>query len=595
MSQAASMAAGAQARARQGGGIDNPYRGALKRLRRPLIAVGLFSAGVNVLMLTGPMFMLQVYDRVMSSGSVPTLVGLFAVVVLCYLFLGVYDFFRVRLLSRAGYALDRMLGDEGFRLWIGAAGQGYPSNSRPLSDLAVLRGFVASPAMLGFFDLPWVPFYLGVVFLIHPVSGLVTLGGAAVVTVLALAGQALTYRSYREAMAMDGAESFFVEQGFRNADTLRALGMQGAVTGAWRRMHDAGLVRGQEGGDRSEMLAASSKAFRMLLQSALLAVGGYLALRHEISSGMIIATSIIAGRALAPIDQVIGQWRAVVRAREAHRRLMGAMEGQGPRDLPVDLPRPEGRLALRGVTKFAPGTMGRSDRAPILAQVSFAIGPGDALGVIGPSASGKSTLARLITGIWRPDAGELRLDGATLDQWDPDRLGRHVGYLPQHLELLAGTVRDNIARFDPQAADEAVIEAAQMAGVHEMILGLPEGYGTRIGHGAPPLSGGQIQRIGLARALYGAPQLVVLDEPNSNLDAAGDEALARAIGALRAAGRTVVVMAHRPSAIGAANKLLVMQNGTVAQFGDKDEVLARAMRPAASVEGQGVAKVGTDG
>ncbi|WP_078542898.1 type I secretion system permease/ATPase [Thioclava sp. DLFJ5-1] len=564
----------------RGGSLDNSYRKALRQLRGTLIAVGALSAGVNVLMLTGPMFMLQVYDRVLSSGSVPTLIGLYLVVVLCFVFLGLYDFFRVRFLSRAGYKLDALLGEDGFKLWIGAAGQGYPANSRPLNDLSAIRGFLASPGMLGFFDLPWVPFFLLVTFLIHPWLGALTLAGALVVTCLALAGQALTYRSYREAMGMDGAESFFVEQGHRNAETLRALGMEGPVAAHWREMHDAGLSRGQQGGDRSEMIAAASKAFRMLLQSSLLGLGGYLALHQEISAGMIVAASIIAGRALAPIDQVIGQWRSVVRAREAHGRLMGAMEGCGAAPRAIDLPAPEGRLVLRGVCKFAPGQAAQADRPPILAQVSFAIGPGDALGVIGPSASGKSTLARLIAGVWKPDAGELRLDGATLDQWAPDALGRHVGYLPQHLELLAGTVRDNIARFDAQATDEAVIAAAKLAGVHEMILSLPAGYGTKIGFGAPPLSGGQIQRIGLARALYGKPQLIVLDEPNSNLDAAGDEALAIAIGALREAGRTVIVMAHRPSAIGAANKILVLQSGTVAHFGDKEEVLAKAMRPA---------------
>lgn len=569
----------------QGDTQTNRYRAALRGLRGSFAWVALFSAGVNILMLTGPLFMLQVYDRVLSSGSVPTLIGLFAIVVVLFAFLGFYDYLRVRLMSRAGYRLDHELGDHGFRHWMATGLTANPAHRRPLNDLAVIRGFLSSPAMLGLFDMPWVPFYLLVVFIVHPWLGVLTLFGALVVTGLALLGQKLTDTSYRHAMGMDAAESFFVEQSYRNAEAVLALGMGGRVLNRWRRMHDEGLSLGQSGGDRSEELAAISKAFRMLMQSAMLALGAYLAIGQQISAGMIVATSIIGGRALAPIDQVIGQWRSVVRAREAHKRLIEVFAGPGMQPPPVALPAPEGHLAVRNLTKIAPGQQSRGERPPILTDVSFALSPGDALGVIGPSASGKSTLARLLVGAWAPDAGEVRLDGATPDQWDRDLLGRHIGYLPQDLELLAGTIRDNISRFDPEAADDAVIAAAKLAGVHEMILALPKGYGTELGHGVQPLSGGQIQRIGLARALYGNPRLIVLDEPNSNLDAVGDEALSRAIQAMREAGSVLVVMAHRPSAIAAVNKLLVLQNGQVVHFGDRDAVLAQATRPALPAQG----------
>ena len=554
---------------------DSAYRSAFRQMRGTLVMVGLFSAAVNLLMLTGPMFMLQVYDRVLSSGSVATLQALFLLVLVLFIFLGLYDFLRTRLLSRAAYRLDQAVGQPLHDLWVRSSLRPMPGMGRPLNDLAVVRGFLPSPAMLGLFDTPWIPLYLAVVFLIHPWLGFLALGGLLVVTVVAMINQWTTQSHHARAMQMDSAESFFVDQSRRNAEAIVPLGMSSRVTSRWADMHRSGLAVGQLGGDRAEGFTAGSKAFRLALQSALLGLGGYLALQQEITAGMIVAASIIAGRALAPVDLVIGQWRSVVRAREAHKRLRTLFdEAPAPRRI-VQLPAPKGRLDVKSVTKYAPGSR-RSDRAPILDQVSFSLEPGDAVGVIGPSASGKSTLARIIVGAWRPDAGEVRIDGATLDQWDDAALGRHIGYLPQHLELLAGTIRDNIARFDPEADDDAVIAAARLAGVHDMVLQLPDGYATELGHDDMPLSGGQIQRLGLARAVYGLPRYVVLDEPNSNLDASGDEALAHAIVELRKQGCTVVVMAHRPSAIAAVNKVLVLHGGRVSEFGPKDEVLQRA-------------------
>ncbi|MDW3224781.1 MAG: type I secretion system permease/ATPase [Paracoccaceae bacterium] len=559
--------------------VKSPYRVATARLKRTFLLVGVFSAIVNILMLTGPMFMLQVYDRVLSSGSIATLQGLFIIVVVCYGFLGLYDFLRTRLLSRAAYRLDQDVGKYAFDAWVRSGLSNDLGTQRPLVDLSVLRGFLASPAMLGFFDLPWIPLYLAVVFFVHPWLGWLALAGAIVVVVAALLNQWATHRHFARAMGMDGAEAAFVEQSHRTGEALVPLGMLQKVRSHWQSMHARSLATGQVGGDRAEGFAAFSKSFRLLLQSSLLGLGGYLALQQEISAGMIVAASIIAGRALAPIDQVIGQWRNVVRSREAHRRLGEALSGSAAPEKRTSLPDPKGHLDVSGVTKFPPGLGHRGDVPPMLQNLSFSLEPGDGLGVIGPSASGKTTLARILVGAWQPDAGEVRLDGATLSQWEPDQLGRFIGYLPQSMELLAGTIRDNICRFSPDAEDAAIVQAAQMAGVHEMILQLADGYETRLDYGVPPLSGGQMQRVGLARAVYGLPKLVILDEPNANLDATGDEALASAIAGLREAGSVVIVMAHRPSAIAAVNKLMVLNSGKVADFGEKAEVLRRATRP----------------
>lgn len=561
-------------------GEPDIYTRAWRQMRGALIAAALFSAAVNLLMLTGPMFMLQVYDRVLASGSLATLQGLFVLVVVLYAIQGIYDFLRMRLLSRAAHRMDADVGDPAFRIWVGSGMAGRHGNrARPLHDLAILRGFLASPTMPALFDLPWVPFYLVICFVVHPWLGYMAMGGAAVVIVAALWNEAMTRRPVGEAMAMDASESFFVEQARRNAEAVLPQGMIGPIARRWRGMHDAGLATGQIGAEWSEGVMAFSKAFRLLLQSALLALGGYLVLQQQISPGMIIAVSIVAGRALAPIDQVIGQWRAILRARAAHHALKEMFAALPPDRPRTELPAPKGYLTVDEVTVFAPNANG-PERRPILEGVSFRLDPGDALGVIGPSASGKSTLARVLVGAWAPQAGAVRIDGALLDHWGDAQLGRALGYLPQSLELMAGTVRDNIARFDPEATDAQVVQAARLAGVHEMILKLPQGYDTTIEPGmSGPLSGGQVQRIGLARALFGDPAVVVLDEPNSNLDAGGDEALAEAIGALRARGATVVVMAHRPSAIAAVNKVLVLHEGRVAKFGDKAEVLKRATRP----------------
>jgi len=559
-------------------GEITPYQKALRQLRRTFVVVGLFSAAINLLMLTGPLYMLQVYDRVLSSGSVATLQGLFVIVVVLYVFLGIYEFLRSRLLSRASYRLDDAVGQKAFGYHLQTGIEQTRAMHNPARDLGIVRGFLAGPAIRGLFDLPWMPLFLAVVFFIHPWLGWLTSAGAVIIIVAALLNQMSTRQPISTAMELDAVERNFLERCRRNAEAILALGMQQKIVQRWNELHHRSLAHSQQGGDRSEAYSAFSKAFRLLLQSMLLTLGAFLAIRQEISAGSIVATSIIAGRALSPVDQVIGQWRSIARARESQKNLRAAFETLPPEKKHIRLPDPKGLLNVRRVTKVTPAHLRTAERSKILDQVSFTLNPGDGLGVIGNSAAGKSSLARILVGAWQPDIGEVRLDGALLHQWHPDDLGRHIGYLPQMLEMLPGTIAENIARFEAKARDAEVIEAAKIAGVHEMILALPDGYSTQIGTVAQPLSGGQMQRLGLARAIFGIPRLIVLDEPNSNLDNSGDDALAKAISTLREKGCVVVVMAHRPSVINAVNKVLILDKGKVAHFDSREAIFNLAMR-----------------
>ncbi len=556
----------------------DPYRRALRALRAGLLATAGISAMISVLMLTGSIYMLQVYDRVLASGSVPTLVGLFVIVVVLYSFLGFYDFLRARMLSRLALQLDGHLGAAAFRGWLGS-GKG-----QPLRDLDNLRGFVSGPAMSGMFDLPWVPLYLGVLFMIHPWLGWLTIAGSGIVAGLAWLGHRLAHGAMIRSLTDDATARDFAERCQRNAEMIHAMGMMDQIGRHWRRLQETALFATQQAGNPGEYIGAISRAFRMLMQSAILTLGAYLVIQGQMSGGMIIASSILTGRALGPVDQVIAQWRSISKAMESHRRLALFFAATPALAPPMTLPAPTGRISVSHLVKYAPdsrATALSADRRRLLDDISFDLAPGDGLGVIGASASGKSTLARLLAGAWGSDAGEIRLDGATRDQWDAGVLGRHIGYLPQQVDLLPGTLRDNIARFDPTATDHDVIEAATLAGVHEMILHLPDGYAARVGgpgEGAN-LSGGQVQRIGLARAMCGRPALVILDEPNSNLDAAGETCLTAAITALRARGAVVIVMAHRPNVLLATNKLLILDRGRVVEFGLRDDLIAVPVPP----------------
>ena len=553
-------------------GKGSPYRTARRRMRPAFLGVAAVSAILNVLMLTGSVYMLQVYDRVLGSGSLETLAGLFVIVVVLYAFFGVYDALRTRLLNRAALRLDAELAGPAFAAHLRAGRTGAGGDEQPLRDLDSLRAFLGSPAMSGLFDLPFVPLFLVVLTLVHPWLGGLTLLGAALVGVFALLTRVVTGRTQSLQLSQDRAGRVLAQAGQGGADTVLAMGMEDRVTRRWTDLRAIGQAAAQAGGDPAGVLSAASRSTRMLLQSAILTLGAMLTLRGEISAGMIVASSILSGRALAPIDQAIGQWRQIGQARAADRRLRDFFKGYVAARPHTDLPAPTGAIRLHGVSRLAAGP----ERTAILSRIDFALEAGDGLGVVGHSASGKSTLARLLSGTDRPDLGEIRFDGATPDQWDPEALGRHLGYLPQSPSLLPGTLRENIARFDPEARDADVIAAAKLTGTHAMILALPQGYETPVG-GAPgshPLSGGQLQRIGLARAVFGQPKIVVLDEPNAHLDSAGEQALTRAIETLRAAGSTVIVMAHRPAALAAVNKILVLEQGKVHSFGPKDELMA---------------------
>ena len=553
---------------------------AFAAVRKGFGAAALLSGIINILMLTGPLFMLQVYDRVLSSQSVPTLFTLLFFVLALYTMMAVFDFARARTLSRIAHWIDDRLALCAFTQWLERHGSVQTPGYKPVADLSSVRGLIASPAFIGLFELPWFPLYLAIVFMLHVDLGLLATAGAIIVTALALINEWLTGTAVKKASTLEIGENRFSDEASRNAESIIAMGMLGGIAAYWKRMRDRSLATMQHVSERAEIMASISKTFRMFLQSAILALGAWLVIRQELSPGSIVAASILSGRALAPIDQFIGGWKQIKRARLAYRRLgefMARNATRPARDV-VALPDPVGRTLVDNVTKFAPSRGG--ERRAILTGLHFALAPGDGLGVIGPSASGKSTLARLLAGVWTPDQGSVRIDGATFEQWGNERIGRHIGYLPQAYELISGSIAENICRFDPDAQHEEIVAAATLAGVHDMILSFPDGYATPVDTEATPLTGGQRQRVALARAVFRMPKLVILDEPNSNLDAEGDQALTEAILALRKAGSVVVVMAHRPSAIAAVDKIMMLTDGRCVEYGDKTDVLKKVTRVA---------------
>ena len=555
-----------------------PVRRAVRAAKADWMSVAVFSFGINLLMLTGPLFMLQVYDRVLTSRSIPTLIVLYALIVVLFGFLGLFNFFRTRILSRVGFRIDSELMVHAQKMRIVQGLNAGKSKFQPVSDLSRIRQFIGSAGTTAFFDLPWVPIFIGVVFIMHPWLGWLAVIGVIIITLFTVANEFRTKTPTQEATKWDVESANFSESSRRNADSVVSMGMMGNVLSNWGRLRGNSLSETQQAASSSEVFMSISKGVRLLLQSSILGLGAYLAVIQIITPGTMIAASIIGGRALSPIDQAIANWRNFVGARQAYGRLNVVLSGVGQAPDLITLPVPEGHVDLSQVVKMKPSEAG-GDGSTILQGINFSLEPSDALGVVGPSASGKSSLARLLVGLWMPERGSVRLDGATYDQWDSDQLGRHIGYLPQSAELLRGTIKANIARFDADIDDQDVIKAAQMADVHHLIMGLPGGYEAIVGESVV-LSGGQTQRIALARALYKTPALIVLDEPNSNLDAEGDAALTKAIGALREAKSTVIVMAHRPSAIAAVNKLLMLREGMQVEFGEKKEVLSKITKAA---------------
>ncbi|MFK5980620.1 MAG: type I secretion system permease/ATPase [Rhizobiaceae bacterium] len=559
--------------------VENPINVVLSQSKKAIWGVALFSCVVNLLMLTGPMFMLQVYDRVLTSRSVPTLVALFVLIVVLFSFLGLFDFLRTRILSRVGTKLDIDIMALANKAWIYVGLAAAQRKYRPISDLTVIRQFIGSPGPLSLFDLPWVPFYLAIVYMLHFQLGLLATASAIVVVILTIVNDLYTKKLIAESSQAEFQDHDFSELSNRNAEAIVAMGMIKNITNHWQTIRKRGLVAGQKASSWTDAISVATKTIRMLLQSSMLALGAYLAIFQEITPGTMIAASILSGRALAPIDMAVGSWKNFIRARHAFSRLKESLAHLGIQPDTVQLPDPKGHLSLVNVIKMSPNQDGSGINKPILQGITLNLQPGDGLGVIGTSGSGKSSLARLIVGLWNADRGEIRLDGATYDQWDRDVLGKHIGYLPQSVELLPGTIMQNIARFDPEVTDEEVIAAAKLAGVHDLVLNLPNGYSTEIRPGKSVVSGGQAQRIALARAAVRMPALVVLDEPNSNLDAEGDAALTAGIRALRSSGSVVIVMAHRPSAIAAVNKILMLKDGKQMEFGEKDEVMRKVTRP----------------
>jgi ATP-binding cassette, subfamily C, bacterial len=554
--------------------------GARGALRQALVAAFLFSALVNLLMLTAPLYMLQVYDRVLVSRSEETLLALSLLMAFLFLIMGILDHARGRIMARIGAQLQerldpRVLSAAFRRLTTAPQDMAAQAAQR---DLDAIARFWASPVVLAILDAPWSPLFVAAIFVFHPWLGYLALAGALVILGLSWLNQRATagplYSAHLAGLAADRqAEALKQDSGL-----VQSLGMAGSAFARLRVSRDLARDSGLQASDAAGRYSVLTRTFRLFLQSAMLGLAAWLVLRQELSAGAMIAASILMGRALQPVEQAVSHWPVVTRARQARIRLAGLLAAVPPLPARTELPRPQALIEAKGLTLVPPG-----GTCPVLRNVGFTLSPGQALGVIGPSGAGKSALARVLTGVWRPNDGRLRLDGATLDQHDPDRLGAWVGYLPQRVTLFDGTIAENIARLQPGAEAAAVVAAARAAAAHDMILRLPMGYDTPVGPMGGQLSGGQIQRIGLARALYGDPVVLILDEPNANLDTEGSIALNSAIRTAKARGAAVMVMAHRPAAIQECDLLLVLHEGTVAACGPRDTVLREAMVSAGEV------------
>lgn len=560
---------------------------ALKACKGSFMSVGFFSMFVNLLMLVPPMYMLQVYDRVITTQSADTLLMLTLVVIFLFMIMGGLELVRSRILVRVGNRLDTTINERlysaMFRRSLVAQGG---SSAQPLSDLTSLRQFLTGNSLFAFFDAPWVPIYIGVMFLFHPWLGVFAIAAGIILVALAIANEKATKGLLAEANSEHIQAQNLANSNLRNAEVLHAMGMLPGIMGRWSARHHEFLSKQSQASDRAGALTNTSKVLRLLFQSLILGLGALLVLQGEMSPGMMIAGSILMGRALAPIDQMIGGWKGFVGARGAYGRLNELLAQIPEEQRKMSLPAPQGHVSLDGVAAAPPGS-----RMATIRGINFSVAKGEHIGIIGPSAAGKSTLARVLLGIWPSQVGDVRLDGGVITQYNRDEIGPYIGYLPQDIELFDGTVSENIARFrdiDPRK----VVAAAKKAGVHEMILELPNGYDTVISSTSGALSGGQRQRVGLARALYGNPVLVVLDEPNANLDEAGEKALAHAIAQLKQEGSTLFVISHRTSVLKSMDKLLVMKEGQVSMFGPRDQVLAQfAKKPPQQVTQQGAGKL----
>ena len=566
---------------------DDPVTAGLRASARQLLGVAMFSGIVNLLTLSGSLYMLQVYDRVIPSRNVATLVGLSLIVLFAYLLQGYFDALRTRMLARIGTLFDAGLQESIYLALATLPLRGVRPlvAQQPLRDLDQVRTFLSGIGPTAFLDMPWIPIFLVALYVFHPAIGAAATLGAASIIAVTLATERRARGPMRATMESSAHRQVLADATRQNADVIRALGMTRRFTERWLRGNDRFLEINIRAMDTHANLGSGAKVLRYILQSAVLGIGAYLVVIEQASGGIMIASSIMMGRALAPIEVALSTWKQLVAARQGILRLREIVKATAqPRTPAVQLPRPRHMMMVQDVTVVAPG----NDR-PIVSNVSFKLEAGMGMALLGPSASGKSSLARALVGIWPAAQGKIRLDGAALEQWNCNDLGRHLGYLPQNVALFDGTVADNIARFDACASSESIIEAAHIAGAHEMVLRLPNGYETQIGEGGASLSSGQRQRIGLARAVFGDPFLVVLDEPDANLDVDGEKALTRTILTLRAAGKIPIVISHRPNVLAALNMTLVMYAGRMIAFGTREQVFEQVARsasqpvPAASV------------
>lgn len=539
------------------------------------VAAIVFSLFINLLMFVSPLYMLQIYDRVITSRSESTLAALTILAAFLIFVYALLEMLRSRLLVRAGLAFDEKISEPVFHA-VHRGNLALPGGNHVqcLRDVDTLREFLTGSGLIAFCDAPWFPIFVFACFLLHPYFGYFALVGTAITLALTLLNEKATKPQLDAASQASMRANQNAQAMFRNTEVLQAMGMLSSIKRLWTGFHDDTLSLQAAASDRAGLIVASTKFFRMFVQTGVLGLGAYLVIQRELSPGGMIAGSILIGRAMAPIDMALASWKGFVAARSAYSRLRNLLviAGQEPRRM--SLPRPQGALQVSELIACAPGP----NNPPILKGVTFNLAAGEIIGVIGPSAAGKSSLARVLVGVWKALRGSVRLDGSDLSHWNPEELGRYVGYLPQDVELFSGTIAQNIARFQ-DIDTEQVIFAARLAGCHEMIQLLPQGYNTPIGDGGQALSGGQRQRVGLARALYGKPSLVVLDEPNANLDAAGEEALLAAMHNLKATKTTVVIVTHKINILAAVDKILIMSDGAVQAFGEREAVLQRLIGP----------------
>lgn len=554
---------------------QNSLELAYKKYRTAFAATMVFSFFSNLLMFVGPIYMLQIYDRVLSSRNETTLVALTVIAVGLLLAYGLLEYTRTRLLVRAGLQFDEVLANPVFHRVVKQSVLAPGGGAHvALSDIDKVREFMTGQGILAFFDAPWVPLFLALCFSFHPWLGMVATAGALVIFCLALANEFSTRGVLAEAGRAGQGASHFASTTLQNAEVIRAMGMEKPLANRWLNQHDEMLDQQARASGRGGAVVASSKFVRMSLQVAILGTGAYLAMMQEISPGIMIAASIVMGRALAPVEQAVQQWKGFVGARQSHKRLKQLFASIQEDPERIQLPDPTGQVVVEGLYAMAPGT-----RDTILKNVSFAVPAGEVLAVIGPSGSGKSTLVRHLVGASVPAGGAVRLDGTEMQHWDVDQLGRHIGYLPQDVKLFGGKVGENIARFQDEVNDQEIIAASKLSGAHEMIQTLSEGYDSPVGEGGNKLSGGQKQRVGLARAVFREPALVVLDEPNSNLDNHGEQALVACIKELKAKGKTVVLVTHKTNLLALSDKTLMLVNGMVEKFGNTKEMFQPKAQP----------------